>query len=416
MAPPPKDEDKKGTKGKTTKKTPPKKVKSDLADLRSICKSVFPKDSPFVSIDGNKLRKSLPHLPTGSIVVDFTIGGQVNKHGVMPCPGFPRGKLVNLYGRESAGKTTLALTAAAATIQGGGSVCFVDWEYAVDLAYAEALGVPVANEHKFALAQPQTLEQGLKVLWVAAKRGIPLIVIDSVSAGVPEALHQQKLAEKGGTGRIGEVARLWSAFLPQLNSVIAKTGSCVVGISQLRKKIQKMGYGGSDGDGTAGGESWKFYSELRLGLKPIGREKGTVYDPLTHKMVETAVSNTTLLTIDKCKLSGSQGRQARFYIRYGKGIDDVRSVIDIAAAHGVIKKSGSWYSWERVNGDILKVQGKDALRDAIGAADGAWPELYKKTLNEMVSGSKEDIEMVPVDEDFSDFDAILTGATESDED
>ena len=119
--------------------------------------------------------------------------------------------------------------------------------------------------------------------------------------------------------------------------------------------------------------------------------------------------NTIKLTIDKCKIAASQGRQSEFHIRYGEGIDDVRSVIDIATAHGIVKKSGSWYSWERANGDSIRVQGKDTLRKAIEESDGAWPELHKKTLNMMLSGSQDDVSAMPVEDDFSDIEAILTG-------
>lgn len=401
-------------KKKDSKKSDTAKAKSPLADVMSISKKVFKKDDPFVHVDTKQMKQSLPHLSTGSIVVDFAIGGEPNSNGVIPCPGFPRGKLVNLYGRPSAGKTTLALTVSASTIQGKGQVCFIDWEYAVDLNYAQSLGVPVDNSDQFALVQPETLEKGLKVLWIAAKRGIPLIVVDSVSAGVPETLYNQKLKEKGETGRVGEVARIWSVFLPQLKSTIAKTGSCVVGISQLRKTISRTGYGGSDADGTAGGESWKFYSELRLGLRSVGTEKGHVYDKLTHQMVETAVGNKIKLTIDKCKIAASQGRSAEFFIRYGKGIDDVQSVLDIATAHGIIKQSGAWYTWARSDAEDIKAQGKPALREAIENTDGAWPALYKITMDAMLSGNALTAPN-PIDDDFSDIDAILSGAVDDEE-
>lgn len=399
---------------KADKKAEEKKAAANpLLAGKKIVSSVL-KDDSFVEVNEGRLKKSIPHLPTGSIVADFLIGGRTNRFGVMPCPGLPRGRIINLYGMESAGKTTLALTASATTIAKGGTVCFIDWEHAIDLAYSTTIGVPVQDPKKFMLVQPDSLEKGIKVLWAMAKAGVTLIIVDSVSAGIPESVMSQQLEDKGSTGSggggLGNVARIWSQFLPQLQTVITRTGSCVIGISQLRDKINMSGYG--DKTTAAGGNAWKFYSALRLRLKRVKSLKETSYDPRKHQKVNAASGAIIRLKIDKCKVAGSQGLEDDFYIKFGEGIDDVRSVIDTASAHGVVKKGGAWLTWERKDGTEIRGQGMQNFREELTKVDGAWPELYKATMTAMSSGKVEAIPE-PEEDDFADIDAILTGNQKS---
>jgi len=396
---------------KSTKKDKDEKQGSPnpLLAGKKIVSSVL-KDDSFVEVNEGRLKKSIPHLPTGSIVADFLIGGRTNRFGVMPCPGLPRGRIVNLYGMESAGKTTLALTASATTIAKGGTVCFIDWEHAIDLAYATTIGVPVQDPKKFMLVQPDSLEKGIKVLWAMAKAGVTLIIVDSVSAGIPEAVMSQELDDKGDTGGggggLGNVARIWSQFLPQLQTVITRTGSCVIGVSQLRDKINMSGYG--DKTTTAGGNAWKFYSALRLRLKRVKSLKEKAYDPRKHQKVDAASGAVVRLKIDKCKVAGSQGLEDDLYIRFGEGIDDIRSVIETASSHGVVKKGGAWLTWERKDGTEIRGQGMSKFKEEIAQVEGAWPELYKAVMVAMSSGKVENIPQ-PEEDDFADIDAILTG-------
>lgn len=401
---------------KTTKKKadPAEKVNPLLAG-KQIASKVLQDDS-FVDVDEGRLKKSIPHISTGSIVADFLIGGRANRFNVMPCPGLPRGRIVNLYGMESAGKTTFALTAAATVIAKGGTVCFIDWEHAIDLAYATTIGVPVQDPKKFMLVQTDSLEKGIKVMWAMSKAGVDLVIVDSVSAGIPEAVMSQDLEDKGSTGSggggLGNVARIWSQFLPQLQTVITRTGTCVIGISQLRDKINMSGYG--DKTTAAGGNAWKFYSALRLRLKRFKSLKEKSYDPRKHQKVEAASGIIVRLKIDKCKVAGSQGLEDDFYIKFGEGIDDVRSVIETASSHGVVKKGGAWYTWERGDGSEIRGQGMTAFKENLAAEDGAWAELYKLTMNALSTGTLADIP-VPEDDDFADIDAILTGSTKKPE-
>jgi recombination protein RecA len=359
-----------------------------------------------VEIDEESFKESRPHLPTGSIVLDYLIGGRLNRFGVRPCPGLPKKCIINLYGQESSGKTTVALTAAAMVCATGGTVGYIDWENAIDVAYAKSLGIPLNDPDSFCLAQPESLEKGLAILWTMAKAGVDLIVIDSVGAGVPQASLEQKVVEKGEMGRIGLNAAKWSKILPELKNIINQTGSCVIGISQLRKKIGMTGYGGDDTQ-AQGGEAWKFYSEVRMGLKRIAQEKGNEYNALTHKVEEAMVGQTVKCRIDKCKVSAAQGKTADFYIRFGEGIDDLRSIVEVTKAHGVVKASGAWLSFERPNGTVLKEGSLDKFKAKVKEVDGVWDELYTAAIKAMSEKPGTFVQVIDNEEDFSDLDALL---------
>lgn len=398
------------------------KKKGALAAARGIMSKVFAAEkSAEVRIDENRFRQSHPHLPTGSVIIDFLIGGIPNKYGVLPCPGLPRGRLINLYGLESSGKTTMALTMAAETCRRGGEVLYIDWEHSIDIAYAKSLGVPIDDPDSFLLVQPETLEKGLAYLWGMAKAGVDLIIIDSVSAGATTAQWEQSLAEKGEIGRVGAKAAKWSEYLPQLKAMIARTNTCIIGISQMRSKIE-TGYGAGRGgptDQAQGGHAWRFYSEVRLMLRRIGTEKGKRHDPITHTMIETAVANVVVAKIDKCKVSASQGREAKFYLVYGDGIDDVRSMIEMAAARALVKKAGAWFSMERPDGSVIKSCGMDAFRTDILNTPGAWEDLRKVALSALAAqpdAESPEEEAGEDDEAVKEVMAIFEGTPSSDSD
>jgi hypothetical protein len=200
------------------------------------------------------------------------------------------------------------------------------------------------------------------------------------------------------------MAGKWSQFLPELKGITLRSGSCVVGISQLRKKIETGGFPGKkpSGDGTItqGGEAWKFYSEVRIGLKRIGQEKGKIFSIIENKWIEDVVKSQILIKIDKCKMAASQGMSAKFFIHHGEGIDDMRSIIDIAVAHGILQRDGGgWHVFERGNGEIVKVKGVDAFKNGLKSHPGAWEELYQVTLERLAKVAKDTSVVV---EDFDD--------------
>lgn len=353
---------KKTTKPKATKKAAKKggKKGSALAAARSMLKSSLKHDDYVVELDPKKVTKSMDVISTSSIVINHLIGGKPNSHGVPPCPGVPRGKIMNLYGPEGSGKTTIALQTAAECCKAGGQVCYIDWEHEIVPEYALALGVPVGDPDKFMLMQPDTLDEGVAILWTMATHRIDLVVLDSVGAGVPKAYFEKSLKEIADQGRVGMNAAVWSAFLPKLKARISKTGTAVIGISQMRSAINTMGYG--DPFTVQGGKAWKYYSAIRMRLRKVSTEKASEYSAVTNKTDSRVVGAKMEAKLDKCKVSPQQGNKENFYIRWGKGIDDLRSLIEIGIAHKLVRQEGSWYSWIDPDGESHRLQGMDNFR------------------------------------------------------
>jgi recombination protein RecA len=314
-----------------------------------------------VTLDDSMLRESLPHIPSGCEVVDYLIGGEPNSFGVAPCPGFPRGRVSQVWGHESAGKTTLCLEACVAVIREGGTAVYIDWENDIVPDYAAALGIPITDPDKFELLQPETLEDGIKFAMTYAAAGVDLIVFDSIGAAIPRRLAERDALDTAEQGKIGELQSVWSQELPNLKRVIAASGTAVVGISQIRATMAQMGKKSK----PQGGNAWKFYASVRLELRRVQNEKAREFNALTHKTDERIIGGIIKVTAIKCKMSRSQGREEIFYIRWGEGIDNARTFLEIAIAHGVIKKGGSWLTWQDAPGGPLKTQGLGKMRQAI---------------------------------------------------
>ena len=358
----------------------PAAKRNALGEARKALGKVF-KDGKqdFTKVDESTFRQAMAHIPTGSIVLNNLIGGKINKWGVMPCPGWPRGRIINLYGRESSGKTTLCLETSALVCAAGGTVCYLDWENAIDVSYAKSLGVPIEDAESFCLSQPVTFERGLAIIWTMARAGVDLIIVDSVGSGIPQAEQDRTIAEQGGQGQVGYAARKWSDFLPKLRNTISETNTCVIGISQLRSTISR-GPGSGPSELPQGGKAWKYYADVAVDLRRIASEKGSVYNPLTHKMDDALIANVVQAEIKKCRVSASQARSATFTIVYGEGIDDLRSVIEIGAANGVIKKGGAWYNWERPDGTLVRGQGLKSFKAEVLKSTALQEELYHQVM------------------------------------
>lgn len=350
------------TTGSTT--TAPKKGGvSALALARGALKQILP-DSATVPLNDEMLLTSLPHITTGSLTLDYLIGGRPNQQNVQPCPGWPRGKISQLYGNAGAGKTTLALTAAAHVCAAGGTVCYIDWENEVDPRYAKALGVPIGDSDKFILEQPNTLEDGMKIMVQMAASGVDLIVLDSVGAGVPQDIYERDQKEEGNATRPGLSAQKWGQFLPKFKSIISKSGTCVIGISQLRKTMSSMSGGGPD-SAPQGGEGWKFNSSIRMMLRVFQKEKAKKFNAITGKAEEMVTGTIVIAKLDKCKVSDSAHHEQKFYLESGTGIDNARSVLDLAVTYGIITKGGAWYEWPTCPKGSLRGQGADAMKKSL---------------------------------------------------
>ncbi|WP_353111725.1 recombinase RecA [Microbacterium sp.] len=278
---------------------------------------------------GSDERAPVEVIPTGSIALDVALG----------VGGLPRGRIIEIYGPESSGKTTLTLHAIANVQRAGGIAAFVDAEHALDPDYAKKLGVDI---DQLLVSQPDTGEQALEIADMLIRSGaIDLVVIDSVAALVPRAEIEGEM----GDSHVGLQARLMSQALRKLTGGLNQTKTTAIFINQLREKI---GVFFGSPETTAGGKALKFYASVRLDIRRIE----------TLKDGSEAVGNRTRVKVVKNKMA-PPFKQAEFDILYGTGISREGSLIDFGVEHGIVKKSGAWYTYD---GDQLG-QGKENARN-----------------------------------------------------
>ena len=277
---------------------------------------------------GDDNRPPIQVIPSGNIAIDVALG----------LGGFPRGRIVEIYGPESSGKTTVALHAIAEAQRQGGIAAFIDAEHALDPVYARKLGVDTDN---LLVSQPDTGEQALEITDMLVRSGaIDIIVVDSVAALTPKA----EIDGEMGDSHVGLQARLMSQALRKMTGALSSTGTTAIFINQLREKIGVM-FGSPET--TTGGKALKFYASVRCDVRRIQ----------TLKDGQDAVGNRTRLKVVKNKVS-PPFKQAEFDIIYGEGISREGSLIDMGVDNGIVKKSGSWFTYE---GDQLG-QGKEKAR------------------------------------------------------
>lgn len=342
--------------------SPLQKGLSNLIDLKG-------KDISPVTVDTSAIAKSRPVIPSGSIEINYAIGGEPNESGVAPCPGYPKGCVIQIWGEESAGKTTLVLHACATVHQLGGCVAYIDWEHVLDLKYSEVLGVEVKDPTKFLLFQPNTLEEGITIAAEMIKSGVDVVVFDSVGAGTPEKTFNNFIDDASETdNQTMLLAKIWSQKLPMLTSLAQQSGTTIFAISQQREAVS-MGFTKSFAPPPPkpqGGNAWKFYSSLRISLKKGLALKAKMYDPLLADRVEKVIGSKVRMTIQKNKWAPTAQNCVDFYVIFGKGIDNIRSLVDIGIAHDVIKKQGKMYSWTYENQE-LRYNGIEKLISSLNA-------------------------------------------------
>ncbi|MBO7219094.1 MAG: recombinase RecA [Clostridia bacterium] len=288
-------------------------------------------------------------IPTGCLTLDYALG----------IGGIPRGRIIEIYGPESSGKTTVTLHLLAEAQKLGGTAAFIDAEHALDPTYAKNLGV---NIDELYISQPDTGEQALDICESLVRSGaVDIVIIDSVAALTPKA----EIDGEMGDNFIGSQARLMSQALRKLTAITNKSKTCVVFINQLRDKIGVM-YGSPET--TTGGKALKFYSSIRMDIRKVEAIKSG----------SDIVGNRTRIKIVKNKMA-PPFKQAEFDIMYGTGIDKEGCMIDVAIDMGVIQKSGSWYSYN----DSKIAQGRDNVITYLQANPEIFDEISKQVKENM---------------------------------
>jgi recombination protein RecA len=305
---------------------------------------------------GEESRVPVEIIPTGSIALDVALG----------IGGLPRGRIVEIYGPESSGKTTVALHAIANAQKQGGIAAFIDAEHALDPEYAQRLGV---DTEALLVSQPDTGEQALEIMDMLIRSGaIDIVVVDSVAALVPKAEIEGEM----GDSHVGLQARLMSQALRKITGAVSNTKTTAVFINQLREKVGVM-FGSPET--TTGGKALKFYASVRLDIRRIE----------TLKDGTEAVGNRTRIKVVKNKMS-PPFKTAEFDILYGIGISKEGSLIDLGVEQGVVRKAGAWYTYE---GDQLgqgKENARNFLRDNVDIAN----EIEKKIKEKLGVGPRLD--------------------------
>jgi recombination protein RecA len=297
----------------------------------------------------------VPVISTGSIGLDIALG----------IGGLPRGRVVEIYGPESSGKTTLTMHAIAEAQKNGGLAAFIDAEHAFDRVYAEKLGI---NTQNLLISQPDHGEQALEIAEHLISSGaVDIIVIDSVAALVPKAEIEGEM----GDSKMGLQARLMSQALRKLTAIIGKTGCCCIFINQLRDKIGVM-FGSPET--TTGGNALKYYCSVRLDIRRIGQIK---------EGADNVMGNRTRVKVVKNKLA-PPFKVVEFDIMYGEGISKAGEILDLATELEIVKKSGSWFSY---NGERLG-QGRDAVKNLLADNEELMEQLSLK-IKEAVAGNDE---------------------------
>jgi len=293
---------------------------------------------------GDKEVEDIESIPTGSVGLDTVLG----------VGGYPRGRVVEIYGPESSGKTTLTIHAIAEVQKQGGIAAFIDAEHAFDAAYASSLGV---NIDDLFISQPDNGEQALEIAdHLISSGAVDLVIIDSVAALTPKSEIEGEM----GDSKMGLHARLMSQALRKLTATINKTGCTLIFINQLRMKIGVM-FGSPET--TTGGNALKFYSSVRLDIRRIGAIKNG----------DAVIGNRTRVKVVKNKVA-PPFKKVEFDIMFGKGISRSGEVLDMAVDSDVVKKSGSWFSYE----DTKLGQGRDAVKNMLEDNPELMSELEQK--------------------------------------
>jgi recombination protein RecA len=338
-----------------------------LAGLQALIQK-HTKKVPVVGVTG-----TMPHIPTGVCQIDTLIGGELteDKKGMI-CPGLPRGRLIEVFGAESSGKTTLALKFVSMVQKAGGSVLYLDYEHAIQNAYAKAVGVDLDNLLRY---EPDTLEEGVKMIAAACVSKADLVIVDSVAAMIPMAEIDRSPDE---AAKVGALASALSRLLPKIVKYCAQSGTTVVFVNQTRSLISANSHSGEDN--TSGGKALKFYASLRLKTTRIRSDFVEVKDTVTLKKKKQPYGNLVQIKSVKNKIVGHQGHTAEIFIRYGFGVDEYLSLIESAIPRKIIQQNSSAYVY-----GTETFKGKERVRKFLIDNPKAYDEIRQKVVKSLLA-------------------------------
>lgn len=325
----------------------------------------------------------IEYVSTGSIIVDKLLGKGSTIGGV------GKGRMIEIFGLESSGKTTLALGICREVQKKGGNVCFTDFEAALDIEYAAAATGVDTSPERFAWLRPENLEEGCNIVDTLIgsyeDSKIDVVVMDSVKAMLPKVVMDGMM---GDEPPMALQARRIGQWLGKVTKRIKDTGTILILLNQMSKNIKSSPFASGGEYETPGGLAIRFYASQRIQLKLVTKETSKGINPITNEEEDIPSCNKVRATIVKNKI-GTPYRAAEFFIKYGGGIDNKRSIIDMAVSHKIINKSGSWLDYKQDEGGF-KVQGEDKMREIILANPGMLKEIADKLIFKQCDKVKEE--------------------------
>jgi recombination protein RecA len=347
----------------------------------------------------------MPCINTGSTVLNLLIGGSRLEDGSFVCPGYPKGKIIEIFGRESSGKSTIAMMAMGQAIQqsdNSGCGLYVDLEHAVVDAYAVKLGCDFRSPELGGTGQatrvaPHTFEETEALVDAAAVAGVDLIVIDSVAGFVSQREYKRNISDEKQKLGVAEVPRLMSGWMPKLQGVIARTGTTVIFLNQTRDKIGGGAHMAKTEEGkksTTGGNALKFWASLRWLLVPKQSAKASVFNPLTREKEDIPVATDVLVKNIKNKIDARQGHTGLVTIRYGVGIDELRTMMNVAEAYEIVDVKGARgkptkYTFKsQAAGTTIEANGIERFRLALKKDQVAFDDMMNLCTQKIMAGFK----------------------------
>jgi recombination protein RecA len=345
----------------------------------------------------------VPYINTGSTVLNMLIGGSRLEDGSFVCPGYPKGKIIEIFGRESSGKSTIAMMAMGQACQQNnnqGCGLYVDLEHAVIDNYAMKLGCDfrppeLGGSGQAIRVAPHTFEETEILVDAAALNGVDLIVIDSVAGFVSKREFSRDISDEKQKLGVAEIPRLMSGWMPKLQDIIARTGTTVIFLNQTRDKIGGGAMMAKTEEGkksTTGGNALKFWASLRWLLVPKQSAKAKIWNPLTKENEEVPVATDVLVKNIKNKIDARQGHTGLVTIRYGVGIDEMRTMMNVAEAYDIVKAKKvkgkpTLYTFKSPeDGTITEAQGIERFRLALQRDQNAWAALNNLCVEKIMAG------------------------------